>query len=225
MLFRLLRQAFSGSQSAAPTPMKEILSPLEGGVPCVLNVGGNNKGIPIPAHYSGWRHLLLDIDPRGGADFVCDARELLTQPAAQFDAIYCSHNLEHYYRHDAERVLRGFLHVLKPDGFAEIRVPDIRLVMQAMLEQALDIDDVLYHSGVGPILVRDVIYGWHVEIERTGQDFFAHKTGFTALSLSAALESAGFARVLPAPPIGVYEARAFAFKQEPTKAQRALLTL
>lgn len=224
MLFRLLRRAFSGRQGAAAAPVAQQLVPLEG-VPSVLNVGGSSKTIPIPAYYDGWQHLLLDIDPRGDVDLVCDARGLLALPPAQFDAVYCSHNLEHYFPHDGERVLRGVLHVLKADGFAEIRVPDIEAVMRAMLEKGLDIDDVLYHSGVGPILVRDVIYGWHVEIERTGQDFFAHKTGYTAKSLCAALQRAGFARVELVPSIGVYEVRALAFKQEPAKTQRALLGL
>jgi hypothetical protein len=101
---------------------------------------------------------------------------------------------------DTPRVLRGFLHVLK-----RMVLPrsGIRLVMRAMLEQSLDIDDVLYQSGAGPILVRDVIYGWHVEIERTGRDFYAHKTGFTARSLTAILEYAGFAQVVSVPAIGV----------------------
>ena len=70
----------------------------------VLNVGGASKTIPIPPHYAGWEHLLLDIDPRGEPDIVCDARELTSLPPAQFDAVYCSHNLEHYYRYDGRRV-------------------------------------------------------------------------------------------------------------------------
>src|SRR5439155_12197788 len=89
----------------------------------VLNVGGGSKKIPIPARYEGWSHVLLDIDPRFGADLIMDARELLATTPQTYDAVYCSNNLEHYYRHDAERVLRGFLHVLKSDGYAEIRVP------------------------------------------------------------------------------------------------------
>jgi len=56
----------------------------------VLNVGGNSKAIPLPPEYAGWDHLLLDIDPKGNPDVVCDARELMTLPAAQFDAVYCS---------------------------------------------------------------------------------------------------------------------------------------
>lgn len=221
MLWRTLRSVFARRPA---TRAKIAIAPIEG-IPTVLNVGGNNKTIPIPRHYNGWRHLLLDISPRDGVDLVCDARELPGEPPAQFDAVYCSHNLEHYFAHDADRVLRGFVNVLKTDGFAEIRVPDLDAVMRATLQQGLDIDDVLYHSDIGPILVRDVIYGWHVEIERTREDFYAHKTGFTNRSLAAALRRAGFALVEPAPSIGVFEARAFAFKQAPTAAQRALLGL
>src|SRR5206468_11111569 len=96
----------------------------------VLNVGGGNKRIPIPKHYDGWEHLLLDIDRRGNPDVVCDPRQLDSLPAGQFDAVYCSHNLEHYYPHDGAKVLAGLLHVLKSDGFTEIRVPDIQAIMR-----------------------------------------------------------------------------------------------
>ena len=145
----------------------------------VLNVGGNTKAIPLPKGYEQFEHLLLDIDPRGSPDIICDARQLTTLAAKQFHAVYCSHNLEHYYRHDVPKVLAGFLHVLTDDGFAHIRVPDIYQVMKSTLERNLDIDDVLYHSPSGPIMVLDVLYGYSIEIERSGQDFYAHKTGFT----------------------------------------------
>ena len=71
----------------------------------VLNVGGYNKAVRIPAHYDGWEHLLLDIDPHGNPDIVCDARELTSLEPHMFDAVYCSHNLEHYYSHDIRKVL------------------------------------------------------------------------------------------------------------------------
>ncbi|MBM5575402.1 methyltransferase domain-containing protein [Deefgea sp. CFH1-16] len=179
----------------------------------VLNVGGNSKDIPIPAEYDGWTHVLLDIDPKGNPDVVCDARELLTLPAATYDSIYCSHNLEHYYRHDVLKVLAGFAHVLKPDGFAVIRVPDMGAVMQTVVEQGLDIDDFLYQSPAGPILVRDVIYGYGVEIESSGHDFYAHKTGFTQKSLVSVLESAGFSVVYTG--LEVLEVKAIAFFKQP----------
>ncbi|MGY8720237.1 MAG: methyltransferase domain-containing protein, partial [Verrucomicrobiia bacterium] len=125
----------------------------------VLNVGGNNKSIPLPPYFKDFEHLLLDIDPRGKPDVVADARELDKLEAKQFDAIYCSHNLEHYYRHDVMKVLKGFHHVLKDQGFAEIRVPDIHAVMTTLVDEEKDIDDVLYDSPAGPITIRDVVYG------------------------------------------------------------------
>lgn len=184
----------------------------------VLNVGGNSKNIPIPVYFDGWQHDLLDIDIRGLPDILCDAREMLTLPAAVYDAVYCSHNLEHYYRHDVKRVLEGFCHVLKDDGFADIRVPDMMQVMKIVMDNGLDIDDVLYHAPVGPILVRDVIYGFGVEIERSGNDYFAHRTGFSAKSLAHVLNECGFKGVYVE--CGNLEIRAIGFKQEPVNADR-----
>lgn len=189
----------------------------------VLNVGGNNKAIALPPQYAEFEHLLLDIDPKGAPDIVCDARKLDTLEASQFDAVYCSHNLEHYYRHDVPRVLAGFQHVLKEDGFAQIRVPDIEAVMKLTVERGLDIEDVLYQSPAGPIMVLDVFYGYSVEIERSGQDFYAHKTGFTQKSLLKALRAAGFVKIYSL--LGHLEINALAFKREPDLAVRALFKL
>jgi hypothetical protein len=191
----------------------------------VLNVGGGSKQIPIPQWYQDWSHLLLDIDPLTGADVVLDARQLNTLPESLFDAIYCSHNLEHYYQHDVSKVLAGFLHALKPDGFAEIHVPDMQQVMQHFVENGGDIHGVLYESAGGPISVHDVMYGWGKQIASSGVDFYAHKTGFTPSSLREALLAAGFAEVWINASTGDFAIGALAFKQSPTSAQRVLLNL
>ena len=189
----------------------------------VLNVGGNNKSIPLPPQYDGFENVLLDIDPSGSPDIICDARQLTTLDAGQFDAVYCSHNLEHYYRHEIPRVLGGFLHVLNDNGFVQIRVPDIAAVMRTTIEQGLDIDDVLYQSSAGPIMVVDVLYGHSVEIEQSGQDFFAHKTGFTQKSLLKALNTAGFSKVYCT--LGNLEINVVAFRDTPDQDARALFKL
>jgi len=223
MLKTVLRELFNQSREVRNSAGSSVASTPGGH--SMLNVGGGSKKIPIPAYFDGWEHVLLDVDPAGKPDIVCDARELLTLAPSQFGAVYCSHNLEHYYKHETMAVLRGFLHVLKLDGFAEIRVPDMDSVMKGVVERDLDIEDILYVSPAGPIAVRDVIYGWSVEIERSGQDFYAHKTGFTATSLRTALLEAGFATVLPFVAKEAFELRALAFKAEPTPNQRALLGL
>lgn len=189
----------------------------------VLNVGGNNKKIPLPPQYAGWEHVLLDIDPKGSPDIVCDARKLASLAGSIFDSIYCSHNLEHYYRNDVDKVLAGFAHVLKEDGFVHIRVPDMGELFQTVVKNNLDIDDFLYQSQAGPITVRDVIYGYGLEIERSGNDFYAHKTGFTQKSLFLTLQTAGFPWVYSG--IGNLEITAFAFKNEPGEYAEELLNL
>lgn len=187
----------------------------------VLNVGGNNKAIPIPGHYDGWKHDLLDIDPAGNPDIVCDARDMVNLPTGEYDSVYCSHNLEHYHRHDVYKVLSGFLHVLKEGAFAYIRVPDMEDLMKTVVARNLDIDDFLYDSPAGPITVRDVIYGYGIEIETSGNDFFAHKTGFTKKSLTGILLASGFSYVFAA--AGNLEVTAIAFKGKPDRDSMALL--
>ncbi len=189
----------------------------------VLNVGGNSKEIQLPSQYTNFNHILLDIDSKGMPDIVCDARKLTTLDPTQFDAVYCSHNLEHYYRHEVSLILAGFIHVLKDGGFAHIRVPDINEVMRVTIERSLDVDDVLYKSQAGPITVLDVLYGYGIEIERSGQDFFAHKTGFTEKSLINALQRSGFSKIYSQ--TGNLEVNAIAFKGDPDKTLIALFNL
>jgi tetratricopeptide (TPR) repeat protein len=192
----------------------------------VLDVGGGSKAVELPLHYRDWTRLLLDIDPRTGADLVCDARTLVDQPPqTRFDAIHCAHNLEHYYRHDVDKVLRGFLHVLKDEGFAQIRVPDIGGLIQLMADNNLDIEQEIFKAHEGAITAHDVLYGYAPEIEASGQDFYAHKTGFTRASLLRALYSNGFGEVYFAPSLSAPELHAFAFKTAATAAQRLALGL
>ena len=180
----------------------------------LLNVGGGSKSIPIPPRYKDYEHVLLDIDARLNPDILLDGAKLHTLPAAAYDAVYCSHNLEHYYRHEAEQVARGMIHVLKPDGFAEVRVPDLAAVMQHVAVHRLDVDDLLYRTQQGlAILVHDTIYGYSRETAE-GNEFFAHKTGFTPRSLQDLLLKAGFEIVYAASDRDHFEAFAFAFKQE-----------
>ncbi len=189
----------------------------------VLNVGGHSREIALPPQFASFEHLMLDIDPATSPDICCDARLLGTLEIGQFDAIYCSHNLEHYYRHDVRDVLSGFLHVLKEGGFVYAIVPDVMELMTVTVQNGLDIDDVLYQSAAGPIMVQDVLYGYSVEIERRGADFFAHKTAFSKKSLSAAFKRAGFSIVYSK--AENLEVTSIAFKGKPDPESLALFQL
>ena len=157
----------------------------------VLNVGGGASR-QLPPQYDGWEQSLLDIDPEVKPDVCIDARELITLPSQNYDAVYCSHNLEHYSQFDAQIVLDGFMHVLKPGGKVEINVPNLANLMRSMLASNLDLNDVWYRTGQGaPITFHDVLYGWG-EALRNGNPYYAHKCGFTPMSLYKALIRSGF---------------------------------
>lgn len=108
--------------------------------------------------------------------------------------------------------------MLKPAGFAEIRVPDIGGLIKHMVAQNIEINQILYDSPAGPISAHDVFYGFGAQIRASGKDYYAHKTGFTSDSLSAALFAGGFPVLCFAPPLSDWELHVFAFKQQPGDA-------
>jgi hypothetical protein len=187
----------------------------------VLNVGGNSKAIDIPQFFNYWQHILLDIDKNTNPDVLCDARNLNTLEKNSYDAVYCAHMLEHFFYHEILQVLGGMNYILKDDGFLMLRVPDIAWVLKTMFEKGLDLTDELYVSQVGPILVSDVLWGFHKEIMHSGNDYFAHKYGFTPKSLKKFVSTAGFKIVIDAVP-PEYEIVIVAFKEHPTPFHEAL---
>jgi SAM-dependent methyltransferase len=154
----------------------------------VLNVGGGPTR-HIPSMYDGWDQDLLDIDPAVSPDIICDAKELFDLPGKTYDSVYCSHNLEHFYHHEVPRVLMGFRHILKDDGFVCVVVPDLSGLLRDI--QGKDLHDNYYQSSAGPISFHDVIYGWGDRVS-TGNEYYSHKTSFTPKSLRSALLMAGF---------------------------------
>lgn len=159
----------------------------------VLNVGGGGRY--LPSHFEGWDQHLLDIDEQVKPDICCDGVHLrgMTEHFGKYDAVYCSHNLEHYYKHDVSKVLQGFWNVLKRGGFVEIHVPNIKNLMQSMA--SLDLHDVWYRLSDGsPVTFHDVLYGWNKAMEN-GNLFYAHKCGFTPISMYSALEQSGFKNI------------------------------
>jgi hypothetical protein len=95
--------------------------------------------------------------------------------------------------------------------------------MRRVTEERLELDATLYESPAGQISVLDVLYGFGVEIERSGQDFFAHKTGFSPELLSKYLRQAGFGKIYTTR--GNLEIKALAFRTLPTEDARRMFRL
>ena len=87
----------------------------------------------------------------------------------------------------------------------------------------MDVDDVLYRAGEADILVGDVIYGWHVPIEQTGNDHYAHKTGFTFQSLLRFVSPLGFPHYAQGPG-RPFELRVWFFPLVPSPEIQQLLS-
>lgn len=180
----------------------------------LLNVGAGPTR-KLNGCYASWEQRLLDIDPQVKPDVLCDAREMRRLKATEYDAVYCSHTLEHFHRHEVPVVLAGFHRVLRPQGFAHIIVPDMNQVFKALVEGRKDINDTWYTSAGGPISFHDVIYGWGRAVA-SGNAFYCHKTGFTEDSLTSALLRAGYATVRTAADTHG-NLHAYAFKAKPKR--------
>lgn len=147
----------------------------------VLHIGCGRS--PLPSRMSHCHETRLDIDPNVEPDIVADMASI--PDIGPFDAVYSSHSLEHLYPHDVPKCLAGILRVLKPGGAVIIHVPD--------LEDLSPTDEVLYEVEGGPVLAKDLFYGWSKYLEEL--PFMAHRTGFVQKTLHAALERAGFSSV------------------------------
>jgi len=122
-------------------------------------------------------------------------------------------------------VLSGFHHILKPDGFIELKVPDIQALMEHLVRYGMGLDDPLYRSPYGPVTALDVISGYGKELQESGNDFWAHKTGFSPKRLERAVKDAGFPLVFLTLSPDYVEIRALGFKREPTDAHATMLAL
>lgn len=139
-----------------------------------------------------WRELRLDIDPTVGPDIIADITAMPEVPSESVDAVWSSHNIEHVFAHEVPNVLGEFLRVLRPGGTAVIATPDLQRAAERIARGRLE--DSMYESDAGPISPLDMVYGYGKAIAR-GNVFMAHRTGYTAQTLTRRLTAVGFVDV------------------------------
>lgn len=108
-----------------------------------LNIGcGRDKNKKFP---SPW----LNLDIAGDcADILCDIKKLPIDWTNKFDEVRASHVLEHLFLDEFDLAISEWLRVLKPNGFLRIIVPDLDIIISALISgvdsknrQSLSIDD------------------------------------------------------------------------------------
>lgn len=158
----------------------------------VLHVGcGPPNPRKLYEHFRSpeWRELRYDIDPAVRPDIVGSIVDMSGLRSASVDAVWSSHNIEHVYAHEVPMVLREFLRVLRPGGELVLTTPDLQRAAERIAAGALE--EPIYRSPAGMISPLDMVYGHLAAVER-GNEFMAHRTGFTARSLTVKLRDAGF---------------------------------
>lgn len=161
----------------------------------VLHVGCGDATIekmPEGFQDGSWAEVRFDIDPSMKPDIVGTITNMSAVADDSVDAVYSSHNIEHVFEHEVGSVLREFLRVIKPGGFAVITCPDLQTLAEFIVADRLIAP--LYDSPAGPITPHDILYGHRASIA-SGATYMAHKCGFTETSLSAHANAAGFAMI------------------------------
>ncbi len=168
---------------------------LPAGKQIVLNVGcgpARPENLDEYFHRPEWHEVRLDIDPNVEPDIIGTTVDMSGVPDGVVDGVWSEHNLEHVFAHEVETVLREFLRVLRPGGIAMLSVPDLQRVAKHLA--AGDLERPFYESDAGPIGVLDVLYG-HGPSIAGGNEYMAHRTGFSAKSLGEHMRNAGFVSV------------------------------
>ena len=140
-------------------------------------------GARLPEWLKACREVRVDIDETCGPDVVSDMTALGV--AGPFDAVYCSHALEHLHQEAGGKALAEFYRVLCEGGVAIVFVPD--------LEDVKPTEDVLFTAPAGPITGLDLIYGYRKMTQE--KPHMKHLTGFVKETLRKAVMGAGFSRV------------------------------
>jgi SAM-dependent methyltransferase len=162
----------------------------------VLHVGcGMADPRKLPSAFfapGAWREVRLDIDPGVSPDIIGSITDMAVVESGSVDAVWSAHNLEHLFAHEVPLALAEFRRVLRPEGFALVTVPDLQRAAELVAQDRLA--EPAYISPAGPIAPLDMLFG-HGAAIAAGNHYMAHRTGFSARTLEAALRGAGFGLV------------------------------
>jgi ubiquinone/menaquinone biosynthesis C-methylase UbiE len=152
----------------------------------ILNVGCGKTPLKNQTKaFDGWKELRVDSYDNETVDVISSITDLKEIEDESVDALWACHVVEHCYWHDLPKVFNSMVRVLKKDGFAVIRVPDLASIADKIKDGLLE---TIYDSEGGDICVIDMIYSHRGLVEKYGEGM-AHKTGFTPKSMSQVLQS------------------------------------
>lgn len=156
----------------------------------LINLGSGESGAGrLPAFFSGWAQVRVDLDPDTKPDIVGSMTDLSAIRSDTVSAVWASHCIEHLFQHEVAVCFREIARIMNVRGFLCMRVPDLQRVAGFVAEDRLH--EVLYESSMGPVTAHDVMFGYGPDIAR-GKVAMAHRTGFTPTLLMDSLKAGGF---------------------------------
>ena len=154
-----------------------------------VGCGYLNKSHLLGFNNDNWKEIRFDIDKNVNPDIVGTLTDMKLVETGSVDALYSAHNIEHIFSHEVPIALREFYRVLKEDGMVVITCPDLQSICEAVVQDKLL--EPLYESPSGPVTAFDTLYG-HKGLIKEGNEYMAHKGGFTYSTLDRAFKKAGF---------------------------------
>lgn len=154
-----------------------------------LNVGCGVTPLNQQSEYfitPEWKEIRVDAFPNATRDIESSLLDLKEIDDESCDVVWACHVVEHMYWHELPSVFNSIVRVLKKDGYAIIRVPDLGSIADKIKTALLE---PVYGSAGGAISPIDMIYGHRPS--HTANIGMLHKTGFTAQSMSQILSSLG----------------------------------
>ncbi|MBA7517203.1 hypothetical protein ES705_09256 [subsurface metagenome] len=121
--------------------------------------------------------LHIDLGPYSHVDYRTSVDVLDMFQDNTVSLIYAAHVLEHFSRHDIERVLTEWYRVLKKGGILRLAVPDFRACVDRYLENGGDLTEIL-----------GLLIGGHKD------EYDRHGMIFDERLLSDYLQRAGFSK-------------------------------
>jgi len=176
-------------------------------VGCGTNYKSHLKGF----NNDNWKEIRFDINKDVNPDIVGTLTDMKLVETGSVDAVYSAHNIEHIYPYEVPIALKEFHRVLKEDGMVVLTCPDLESVCEAVIQDGLL--EPLYVSPSGPISPIDTLFGHRVFVAE-GNEYMAHKGGFTYSVLNGAFYEAGFKVRVGGRRPADYELWIVAFKQK-----------
>jgi len=169
----------------------------------VLNVGSGSSSVADFTNvFDGWKELRLDLYEES-ADIKADIVTLDGVEDQSMDAVWACHVIEHLDWGKLPIVFGNIMRVLKTDGAAVIRVPNLAAIADRLKGNLLE---PVYYSPSGlPITALDMLYGHRMyQSSRETNLGQLHKTGFNPLQMSTLLKELNINAVVADRGLDVY---------------------